>query len=231
MLVDEELAAFRHKLHTLPKNHRFITDFIGVEQVNPTYSRVVVLDDDELQEIGRNKQGDDLYAVIAETVRIITNQHWDTFVNLEQYEKLKSGKVKRLAFHSILTSSVVEDFGSVFMTCANFEDTALYRLWSRRDNTMFKKHKTFANGLRFTEHSNGHLLTISYATDQAWSRKRLQTLVGTDEKATYELVASGAMGLFNGSSFLWQANKSQDNPFGHQGYQAAEQAAWTERLP
>ena len=68
-------------------------------------------------------------------------------------------------------------------------------------------------------------------TDQAWSRKRLQTLVGTEEKATYQLVASGAMGLFNGSSFLWQANKSQDNPFGHQGYQAAEQAAWTERLP
>jgi hypothetical protein len=214
LVIDEELPAFRHRVHRVPQNHSFITDYIQINPVNATYGRVVVVDEEALEAIGRNKERDDLYEVIAETARIITNEHWETYVNLEQYEKLELGEVKRLAFHSVLNPSVVEGFDRVFMACANFQDTALYRLWSERGVT-FKEAKSFSNALRFTQHQNGPLLTIYYATDQAWSRKRLEAPSGPDGKVTYDRMVEAAQSLFEGSSFVWQANKSRgENPFG-----------------
>ncbi len=217
LMVGEELPAFRYRAHRIPHNHSFITGSIDIEPVNAMYGRVNVVDE-ELAEIGRNKDGDDLFEVIAETVRIITNPHWDTFVNLEQYEKLRSGKIKRLAFHSILGPSVVEGFGSVFMTSANFRDTPICRLWSEK-GVEFQEAKQFSEALRFTQHPNGNPLTIHYASDHAWSRKRLQATAGPDGRIAFDLMVEAAKRLFEGSSFVWQANKSQAaNPFGENAF-------------
>jgi hypothetical protein len=73
LMIDEELPSFRHQSHRIPQNHSFITQHIDFEQVNATYGRVVVLEEEALGEIGRNKDRDALFEVIAETVRILTN--------------------------------------------------------------------------------------------------------------------------------------------------------------
>jgi hypothetical protein len=119
LLVDEELQVIRQRAHRVPITHRLITDLLQVEPVNGTYGQVLAVDEEEVDEKGRNRHRDDLLELLAETHRTLANEHWETFVNLEQYERLKAGTGKLLAFHSVLDASVVGGFRSVFMASAN----------------------------------------------------------------------------------------------------------------
>ena len=147
-------------------------------------------------------------------IRILANEHWETFVNLQQYERLKAGTGKQLAFHSVLSPTVVEGFRSVFMASANFQDTAIFKLWEERGEK-FREDRAFGEGLRFTSHSNGALVTIYYATEKAWSRKRLQATAGENGEIAFDLMVQAAKDLFGKEPFLWQANKVRsEDPFG-----------------
>ena len=215
LIIDEELPVVRYVAHRLPDTHDFITDLIEIDSINSAYGRVAVLDEEALEERGRNKGRDELLEVVAETLRILDNPHWETFVNLEKYEKLRTGRGKRLAFHSVLNPSVLEGFRSVFMAAANIEDTAVYKLWGDRDVT-FVEDVAFGKALRFQVHPNGSLLDIRYTLDGAWSRKRATTSVtNTDGKCTRDMIIEGAKNLFGEEPFLWQINKAvSGNPFG-----------------
>ncbi len=217
LLVDEELQVIRQRAHRVPITHRLITYLLQVEPVNGTYGQVLAVDEEEVDEKGRNRHRDDLLELLAETNRTLANEHWETFVNLEQYERLKAGTGKLLAFHSVLDASVLGGFRSVFMASANFEDTALFQLWTER-GVQFQEDRTFAERLRFTVHPNGRLVTIYFGTDKPWSRKRLQAVAGENGETSFELMVKAAADLFGEEPFLWQANKSHaGNPFAKNG--------------
>ena len=216
VLVDEELQILRYNCHQIPQTHALITDHIELVPYDSIYSRVWVRDL-ELLAHARNKDGDELLERLRDTGRILCSRHWDTYVNTEQYDKLRKGKVKRLAFHSILNWQLLAGFGSVFMAAANFEDTAVYRLWSQ--DVEFKENQEFSRSLRFSEHQNGHLITIYYGTNAQWSKKRAEAASGSsDSQNTQDRLIQATKQLFGDKKFLWQANKSmQDNPFGSNG--------------
>jgi len=214
LLVDEELQVIRYKSHRVPETHGLITEFLQVEPVNSTHGRVLLIDQDEVDEKGRNRQGDEVLELFSETNRILANEHWETFVNLQQYERLKAGTGKQLVFHSVLNPTVVQGFRSVFMASANFQDTAIFKLWEERGEK-FREDRAFGQGLRFTSHPNGALVTIYYATEKAWSSKRLQATAGENGETAFDLMVQAAKDLFGEEPFLWQANKAHsENPFG-----------------
>ena len=99
VLVDEELQILRHNRHQISQTHALITDHIELVPHDSIYSRVLVRDL-ELLAHARNKDGDELLERIRDTGRLLCSKQWDTYVNTEQYEKLRKGSVKRLAFHS-----------------------------------------------------------------------------------------------------------------------------------
>ena len=103
------------------------------------------------------------------------------------------------------------------MAAANFEDTAVYRLWSQ--DVEFKENQEFSRSLRFSEHQNGHLITIYYGTNAQWSKKRAEAASGScDSQNTQDRLIQATKQLFGDKNFLWQANKSMpDNPFGSNG--------------
>jgi len=84
-----------------------------------------------------------------------------------------------LAFHSVLKPEILAGFAGVFMAGANFEDSAIFKLWSE-DGIEFEADSEFAKGLRYSNHPNGDLVTIHYVTEQQWSRKRREAPVGED---------------------------------------------------
>ena len=204
VLVDEELQILRYNCHQIPQTHALITDHIELVPYDSIYSRVWVRDL-ELLAHARNKDGDELLERLRDTGRILCSRHWDTYVNTEQYDKLRKGRVKRLAFHSVLNWQLLAGFGSVFMAAANFEDTAVYRLWSQ--DVEFKENQEFSRSLRFSEHQNGHLITIYYGTNAQWSKKRAEAASGSsDSQNTRDRLIQATKQLF-GDEKLFMASQ------------------------
>lgn len=169
VLVDEALQVIRYIKHRIPQTHALITDHIEVTQSGPIYGRAVALNA-SLDDMALNRDKDEIREVLSGTSRILANRNWETSVNLEQYNRLLQGEGVELAFHSILKPEIFRGFGSIFMAAANFEDTAIYRLWSEQ-GVRFVPNKEFASRLRYSNHPNGDTLTIHYATDRQWSKK------------------------------------------------------------
>lgn len=214
LFIDEDLQAVRHKEHRLPHTHDLITEHIKIVPYNAIFGKVVVADQ-AINAKARNKDEDAILDVIADPLRIITNVNWETFVNLEQYEKLRDGDGHTLAFHSVLRPTILAGFGSVFMAAAEFEDTAICRLWTEA-GIQFIQDTEFTDKLRYNSHPNGELITFYYVTDDPWSKRlRNKTL---DEGKVLDLMLTGAAKLFSNTDFVWQANAEYtDNPFGTQG--------------
>jgi hypothetical protein len=96
-------------------------------QANAIYGRVTVWDIG-VHLIAKNADEDEILETLADTNRILANGYWASFVNLEQYQRLKRGDGKVLAFHSVLKPEILAGFGEVFMVGANFEDSAIFKL-------------------------------------------------------------------------------------------------------
>ncbi len=167
-----------------------------------------------LHEMARNEDRDEILETLAETNRILTNPNWDTFVNLEQYARLKNGRGKVLAFHSILQPELLDGFEEVFMAAANFEDSAIFNIWGEQ-GVQFEPDPVFSRSLRYRHHPNGDLVKIFYVTEQQWSKKRREAKLGESDTTAEAALVRAANEVFSGSRFLWHGNKTViDNPFG-----------------
>ena len=125
VLIGEALQAVRYQQHRIPKTHKLITDHLDVTRVNAVYGRVSVRGT-ALHDIGKNQDQDEILETLADTSRILANRHWASFVNLEQYDRLKRGEGKVLAFHSVLKPEILAGFAEVFMAGAEYWN-ALHR--------------------------------------------------------------------------------------------------------
>jgi hypothetical protein len=217
VLVDEALQVIRYIKHRIPQTHALITDHIEVTQSGPIYGRAVALNA-SLDDMALNRDKDEIREVLSGTSRILANRNWETSVNLEQYNRLLQGEGVELAFHSILKPEIFRGFGSIFMAAANFEDTAIYRLWSEQ-GVRFVPNKEFASRLRYSNHPNGDTLTIHYATDRQWSKKLRKSQIESGDLTIQDRLVEAAKALYADRAFLWHANAEFDgNPFGEPGH-------------
>ena len=86
---------------------------------------------------------------------------WDTYVDVKKYKNVSEG-CGSLTFYSLLNRSILAGFGSVFITAAMFEHTAIYKLWSKA-GVRFVEDEEFAGKLQYRRAQNGALVTIYYA--------------------------------------------------------------------
>jgi len=209
IIVDEALQIHRHHSYTVPDTHGLITDLITLEPYNSVYSRVTVADEDELERIARNENHDEIYETFREPSQTLLNQHWESFVNTEQFEKLKSGKQEQLSVHSVLLPSVLDGFKSITIVSANFTDSMVYRLWSAK-GVDFKEDQRLTSSLLFREHPNGRLITIKYADEGSWSKYRRVTKLDpakNEETTVMDAIVQAAKATFSDDAFVWQANR------------------------
>ena len=129
-------------------------------------------------------------------------------MNTERFERLLRGEVQELDIYTVLSPAILHGFRSVFMASANFQDTALYHLWSQR-GVEFTEDLGFTRSLRFGQHTNGELIKILYAIDEPWSRRRQQgTWPQCGDQTTLQLIAKSAAEVLHDKPFVWQSNKN-----------------------
>jgi hypothetical protein len=217
VLIDEELQVAKHGSFRLPRTHQIITDFFELEPHDSIYSRIVVTNDEALSEIARNDDEDEVLERFRETSQVLINANWDSFVNTDQFCKLKEGCGKELSIYSILSPEVLGGFASVTMCSANFRDTLIYKLWGKMGVT-FKEDVGLSKSLLFQQHGNGPLITVKYATELPWSKTlqaRKAHLDLDDGGSVLDAVIETVKPEFRDLPFLWQANKSLgSSPFG-----------------
>ena len=80
------MAALGCRRHTKSSPKSF-----DLEPHDSIYSRLVVTDDERLSEIAQNKDDDEIYEWFRETAQLLINENWNSFVNTEQFHKLKDG--------------------------------------------------------------------------------------------------------------------------------------------
>lgn len=213
LLIDEELQVIDHYTDRLPHTHGLITKHIEIIPYNSIYGKIQVADQ-IINSKARNKDDDAILVVIQDPLQTLTNEYWDSFVNLEQYGKLISGAGQTFAFHSVLNPNILTGFGSVFMASAVFEDTAIYRLWTEAE-VKFVPDTDFTKKLRYNVHPNGELITFYYVSDDPWSKRLRRTQVG--DRTIIDLYLAAAEKLFGDSEFIFQVNNDfSDNSFGTQ---------------
>ncbi|UPJ96405.1 DEAD/DEAH box helicase family protein [Bradyrhizobium sp. 172] len=210
LLIDEVPQVDLEHAHIVPSTHPLLTGLIQVAQHDGVYGKVQLSAPEDLKALARNPDEDELLEMFRETANILTTKHWRSFVHVESYYKLLSGQAKALNIHSVLMPSLVNDFASVLIAGANFEDTGLFALWSKMA-VSFKPDEAMAEGLRYRQHGNGNLATIHYALDRNWSRHLLEQ--ETEGKPNLERLRDTAKLVFQGRDFLWQANKSVPDNF------------------
>lgn len=212
LVVDEDLQVLRHDTHTIPDTHAILTDQLEIEQINSIYGLLKPKNRNVLEQKGRNKGDDELLAKLAPTIRIITNRNWESVVNVQQYDNLLMADSKTLSVHSVLLPSVLDGYGHIFMAAANFENSALFKLWSKR-GVHFKLDQKFDDTLLFDHHDNGELISIYYATEKPWSKSLMNKESGGISYLHRVMMA--ARDLFGSDNFLFQANVSVEKYIGN----------------
>lgn len=203
LIIDECLQVERYDTHKIPRTHSIITDDLSVDSSSAIYGLVSPAKRSQFEQKARNSDGDELINAISETLRVICNPHWETYVNLEKYEKLKAGRTSRLTFHSLLSPTIVSGFASVFVAAADIEKSGLFKLWTIQ-GVRFEEDKTFADGLRFTSHQNAGSDTIYYFTDEPWSRSLMEFEIKGQK--VIERICAAVTGKLQ-RDYVWQANK------------------------
>ena len=150
---------------------------------------------------------------------MLISPHWSSYVLDDQYTNLINGagdRRKLLAF-AHLKPSLLDGFASATIMGACLTQSVLYQLWSAM-GVEFRPHKPITKRLRYTEHTNGHLLTILYATEEDWSKNFRDKMID-GALTVHDRVVQRVAETFSGVEFVWMGNKdTPDNIFNGRGY-------------
>ena len=197
---------------SIADTHRLITDCLTVDAeaasvADNRYVRAVPKDHAALERMARNKNCDQVFDIFQQFANVLISPHWAAYVLDDQFANLINGageKRKLLAF-SHLKPSLLGGFASATIMGACFRQSMLYQLWSAA-GVQFRPHKPITRRLRYTKHSNGHLLTILYATEADWSKNyRDKTL--TDGMTVQDRVVQRVAETFADVPFAWMGNR------------------------
>ena len=213
MILDEIPQADWCAEFTIADTHRLITDCFTVDAeaaslADNRYVRAVPKDHFRLEQMARNKNCDQVWDIFQQFANVLISPHWSAYVLDDQYTNLINGvgeRRKLLAF-AHLKPSLLDGFASATIMGACFRQSVLYQLWSAA-GVQFRPHKPITKGLRYTKHSNGHLLTILYATEAGLVEELSVTRRLTDGVTVQDRVVQRVAETFADVEFAWMGNK------------------------
>ena len=160
-----------------------------------------------------------------EICTMLLSSWYDVHVKTRDFVAAATGRRKAnapLTFYVLLTPRVAGMFRTFTVMSARLEETALKHLW--RD-CRFRRSEEIEGRLRYREHTNGNRMSIHYAAEGAWSKKRRDRPVFTGSNTTaHSLMVEEIKSLFGDEPFVWLGN----NDKGHDVFGPAVNAT---RLP
>jgi hypothetical protein len=218
VVLDEATAAEFVNERDLAESHTLFSHAVEIRPFDAEYGEMVAVDRDLINRIARNTNGDEVYSRLSTFANRLLSPHWRVFTPEANWHAMRAGRGnterRRLRVHGILSPSLLDGFASATILCAAFQNTLLYRLWAEQ-NVRFIPDKLITRHLRYRQHPNGHLLRISYLTEESWSKRfRDRTLddgAGTVMSDAIQRITAA----MKGEPFVWLANKDvPDNIFG-----------------
>ena len=212
LILDEIPQADWCAEFNVPDTHRLITDYFAVDTeaaslADNRYVRAVPKDRFRLEQMARNKNCDQVFNIFQQFANLLISPHWSAYVLDDQYTNLISGvgDRRRLLAFGHLRPSLLDGFATATVMGACFRQSVMYQLWSAA-GVQFLPHKQITRRLRYTEHSNGHLLTILFATEQDWS-KNYRDRALTDGVTVQDRVVQRVAETFADVPFAWMGNR------------------------
>jgi hypothetical protein len=216
LIMDEVPQADWCAEFSIPDTHRLITDCFDVDTeaaslADNRFVRAVQKDHATLERMARNKNCDQVWDIFQQFSNMLISPHWASYVLDDQYTNLINGvgeKHKLLAF-AHLKPSLLDGFATATIMGACFRQSVLYQLWSAA-GVQFRPHKAITKGLRYAKHTNGHLFSILFATEEDWSKNfRDKTLI--DGVTVQDRVVQRVAETFADVEFVWMGNKDTPN--------------------
>lgn len=195
----------------LPESHHVITDLIAAdsdEVIAAIYPRIASKDSYQLNALAMNRHEDAVWDIFQPIAEKIISPHWKCYVHNQQFGKLigRDNQSLRLQVFSLLQATLFDDFASVTIMGACFEQSLVRHVWAQQGVT-FTPNTAIQCGLRYTTHQNGRSLTIRYVSDEPWS-KRLRDQKMDDSRCVFDQVTDAIRAKISGSTdFVWMGNR------------------------
>lgn len=206
LFVDEIPAPDNPHNIQLPDTHRLITDHVRPVPFSVEMTELQIGNYTEVVRIASNRQKDRLLEQLSDLANDILNPHRVTIAKTEHFYGLLNGneRHRKLIASSFLMPSSLRAFASVTLCGANFEDTLLHKLWSRKG----VEFVPVPMDLRYDKH-DGSNVTIYHLGLPTWSKKRGEVL--SEGTPTLAKVVDVIKGFRPDGGFAWMANESVAN--------------------
>ena len=209
LIVDETPSATSSVEHTDIPAH-----MISCMRITPhglRYSRVDPRHKSALRRIALGRAGNRYMEYRDLATMILSNRH-DVFAIASQLDRAKLELKGKVTFFSILRTDALAGWRTSTVMSACLSDSLLYRIWTL-DGMKWRDHRAIMSGLRSTRHDNGHLLTVHYATEEDWSKKRRDSsLYGSESNSTtMDAIISASLYVFGGKPHAYLVNRDRED--------------------
>ena len=180
---------------------------LEIKPHNLVYSTITARYKEPLKRIAAGRAGERLKP-FAELAGLILSKRQDVYALSSQVLEAKRLLAGRVSFYATLRSTALAGWRSTTIMSACLEDTLLHRLWTL-DGMQWQDASRISKNLRATEHRNGNLLTIHYATEQDWSKRLRDRQCGDGDVLEEMMVAS--LRLFDGRPHVFLINRDRED--------------------
>ena len=203
VIMDELPAVDVYEELNLPETHAVITSALDAQEHSDRYCILSARGGDGERHLGRiaaNCDRDDVWTMFSGIATRTLSRHWIVSALDHQYQNLVSGhyEKRKLSTYSILQPSILEGYARVILAGACIRDSLLFHLW-REQGVAFRDLNL---PLRFTQHTNGSRLTISYGVEGSWS-KRLRDATRHDGSTIMDNIVAGALVELGDEPFVY----------------------------
>lgn len=211
----------------LPENHHLLTQHMGFVRDGDKYCRVEVAAGSKtaLTAIAENPSRDEVNNVLAPYAQRLIHPNYDSWVLNDQLQRLLNQqgdpKSRQLEMFSLLSPSVfgtgaqrdangdkiIDAFKDVIIMGAGFDISLMSHIWHGFD-VEFQPHAELTKGLRYSQHTCGHRLTIKYVFETDWSKNfagAASEFNGADT-ANLDVLQQACIQVFSDDEFAFLAN-------------------------
>ncbi|MER2263594.1 hypothetical protein [Methylobacterium oxalidis] len=172
-----------------------------------------------LDHIASNPNGDFILDIFKGLSGRIRSEDWNVYAHRKQFDDLLGGApTGTLTTYSLLKPRIFSGFEEVVIAGACINESMLVKLWTAQGHELGEVDDILKTNLRYQVHRNGPLISIYYATEEAWSKRFRNQSIKVDGKDLRFLdhIVAAIEEVVDGQPFVWMGNK--DVPadiFGH----------------
>lgn len=212
LYVDELPGVFERLPLKIAKTHQLVTPYLKAVELVPGISVIEANEAVRIEELIANPTEDQNIAAFGKLLSAVLDGSQIVCIKSDSYHDLLTNPatVGHMDFYAIRSDSFVEGFADVTLMGAHAEWSELVVLWGKMLPVQFAPHPILSKSLRYTAHTNGYRLKLTYLFDR-WSKTYSQA---SDENGTVlERVRDVIAPYMNGRRFLWQVNSEISDAF------------------